>query len=99
LGRDPGNTQLRSLGDRSFAHEIEVTLDPIVIKVGDLPDFQMNLADLFGLMAEGKIKSNFQDTLSDRKLMHLLGQGHRNLYRSLKRVIAGKAKIGWQSEN
>ncbi len=94
LGRDPGNTQLRSLGDRSFAHEIEVTLDPIVIKVGDLPDFQMNLADLFGLMAEGKIKSNFQDILSDRQLMHLSGQGHRDFYQALKRMIAGKVKIG-----
>jgi hypothetical protein len=74
LGRDPGNTQFRSLGDRSFAHEIEIALDPFVIEVADLPDFQMNLADLFGLMAAGKIKSNFQDILSDRQLMHLSGQ-------------------------
>ena len=70
LGRGPANAQLRSLGDRSFAHEIEVALDPLVIEVADLPDFQMDLDDLLGPIAEGKIEGNFQDALGYRKFMH-----------------------------
>ena len=69
-GWNPGDAQLRSLGDRSFSHEVEVALDPIVIKVGDLPDFQVDLHDFLGLIADGKIEGNFQDTLGYRKFMH-----------------------------
>ncbi len=74
LSRDPGNTQPRSFGDCSFAHEIKVALDPLVIKVADLPDFQMDFPDFFGLMAVSIIKSNFQDTLSDGQFVHVSGQ-------------------------
>jgi hypothetical protein len=70
LGGYPGNTQLRPFCDRSFGHEIEVTLDPIVLQFADLPDFQMNLHDLCGLIAEGIIQGDFQDTLGYRKFMH-----------------------------
>jgi hypothetical protein len=69
-GGDSGNTQLGSLRERSLRHEIEVALDPLIIKVGDLPDFQVDPYDLLGLTAAGKIESNFQDILGDRKFMH-----------------------------
>jgi len=77
-GGDSKNAQLRPLGNRAFAHEVEVALDPIVIKIADLPDLQMDLHNLLGPIAEGKLEGNFQDTLGHRKLMHRIiseGQG------------------------
>ncbi len=83
-GGDPGDTQLGSLGDRSFTHEVEVALDPFVIKVADLPDLQMDLHDFLSLVAEGKIEGNFQDTLGYRKFMHFLGRRSPQIARHQK---------------
>jgi len=69
-GRGSGYPQLSSLGDCPFTHEVEVALDPFVIKVADLSDLQMDLTDLLGLIAEGEIEGNFQDTLGYGKFMH-----------------------------
>ena len=73
-GGGAGYPQLCSLGDGPLTHEVEVTLEPFVVKVADLPDLQMNLNDLLRLVAKGVVEGNFQDTLSYRKLMHFIGR-------------------------
>ena len=83
-GRGSGYTQLSSLGDCPFTHEVEVTLDPFVIKVADLSDLQMDLTDLLRLVASTIVEGNFQDTLGYGKFMHFLGRRSPQIARHQK---------------
>jgi hypothetical protein len=69
-GGNAGDSQLRPRGDRFLAHEIKVSLDPFIVEVADLPDLQINLNDLGGLVSGGIVEGNFQDALGYGKLMH-----------------------------
>ncbi len=83
-GGGSGYTQLGSLGDGPLTHEVEIALDPFVIKVTDLPDLQMDLNDFLRLVASAIVEGNFQDTLGYRKFMHFFGRRSPQIARHQK---------------
>jgi len=70
LGRDPGNTQLGAFGEKSFADEVKIALDPFIIEVADFSDLKVDLNDFLRLVTLGVIESDFQDALGYGKFMH-----------------------------
>jgi hypothetical protein len=70
LGRDSGDPQFGALGHRPFAHEVEIALNPLVVKIGYLADLQINGHDFTGLVAPGVFEGNIQDALGHGKFMH-----------------------------
>jgi len=58
-GGNPGDAQLRPLGDRSLTHEIKVPLNPFVVEVADFSELQVDFDDPRRLTPGGIIKGNF----------------------------------------